>query len=149
MKGWLREPLVHFVVLGGLLFGLYAWLQHGASGRGDNAAGPVRISANAIAQLAEVWRRQQGREPTSEELRALAAGYLREELLGREARALGLDQNDLVIRRRLAQKVEFIVQDTSRLPAPTSGRPAPSLRGKPGEFPVASTRFVHPGLLQS
>ena len=59
------------------------------------------------------------REPTREELHALVAGYLKEELLGLEAREMGLDQNDLIIRRRLAQKVEFLVKDTSRLAEPT------------------------------
>jgi len=119
MKRWLKEPLVHFLVLGALLFGVYGWLHRGESGNWDNGAGPVRITTREIAFLAETWERQQQRAPTREELHALAAGYLKEELLGREARAMGLDQNDLVIRRRLAQKVEFVVKDTSRLTEPT------------------------------
>ena len=120
MKRWINEPLVHFLLLGALLFGVYAWLHHGESGSWDNGAGPVRITAKEIAFLTETWERQQQREPTREELHALVAGYLKEELLNREARAMGLDQNDLIVRRRLAQKVEFIVDDTSRLTAPTN-----------------------------
>jgi len=119
VKRWIKEPLVHFLVLGTLLFGVYAWLHHGESGSWDNGAGPVRVTAKEIAFLTETWERLQQREPTREELHALVAGYLKEELLGREARAMGLDQNDLIIRRRLAQKVEFLVNDTSRLTAPT------------------------------
>jgi len=119
MKRWLNEPLVHFLVLGALLFGVNAWLHHGESGSWDNGADPVRITAQEIAFLTQTWERLQQREPTREELHALVAGYLKEELLGREARALGLEQNDPIIRRRLAQKVEFIVNDTSRLAVPT------------------------------
>ncbi len=119
MKRWLHEPLVHFLGLGALLFGVYAWLHRGESGNGDSGTGPVHITAKEIAFLTETWERQQQREPTREELHALVAGYLKEELLGREARTMGLDQNDLIIRRRLAQKVQFIVDDTSRLNPPS------------------------------
>jgi len=119
MKRWLNEPLAHFLVLGALLFGVYAWLHNGESGSRVNGAGPVRITAKEIAFLTETWERLQQREPTREELHALVAGYLKEELLGLEAREMGLDQNDLIIRRRLAQKVEFLVKDTSRLTTPT------------------------------
>jgi hypothetical protein len=115
MKRWLNEPLLHFIVLGALLFGAYAWLNPGGYG-----AGTVRITVDDIAWLKEATVRQMGREPTPEELRGLAAVFLKEELLGREARALGLDQNDLIVRRRLAQKVEFIVEDPSQLAEPTN-----------------------------
>jgi hypothetical protein len=119
MKRWLSEPIVHFLVLGALLFGGYAWLHRGESSNRDDGAGPARITAKEIAFLTQAWRRMQQREPTREELQALVAGYLKEELLGREARAMGLELNDPIIRRRLAQKVEFIVNDTSRLTTPT------------------------------
>jgi len=79
----------------------------------------VRITSNEIAWLKETWSRQWQREPTRDELRGLVTDFLKEELLAREARALGLDQNDTIVRRRLAQKLEFLVQDTSRLAEPT------------------------------
>ena len=119
MKRWLGEPLVHFLAIGSLLFGVYAWLHRGDSSSSDNGAGPVRITATEISYLTQTWERLQQRAPTREELHALVAGYLKEELLGREARELGLDQNDPIIRRRLAQKVEFLVNDTAGLAEPT------------------------------
>ncbi len=119
MRRWLGEPLVHFLAIGSLLFGVYAWLHRGDSGGSDNSAGAVRITATEISYLTQTWERLQQRAPAPEELHALVAGYLKEELLGREARELGLDQNDPIIRRRLAQKVEFLVSDTARLAAPT------------------------------
>ena len=120
MRRWLKEPLVHFLTIGALLFGVYGWLHHGDSGSRNNGAGPVRITATEVSYLTQTWERLQQREPTREELHALVAGYLKEELLGREAREMGLEQNDPIIRRRLAQKVEFIVKDTSRLTEPTN-----------------------------
>ena len=120
MKRLLKEPLLHFLVLGALLFAVYSWLNRSLPDN-KSAAGTVRITSNEIAWLKETWSRQWQREPTRDELRGLVTDFLKEELLAREARALGLDQNDTIVRRRLAQKLEFLVQDTSRLAEPTEG----------------------------
>lgn len=119
MNRLVREPLLHFVLAGVLLFGAYAWLNRGAPGTGGNAAPTVHITASEVTWLQETWARQRQREPTREELRGLVTEFLKEELLAREARAMGLDQDDIIVRRRLAQKMEFLVQDTSRLIEPT------------------------------
>ena len=78
----------------------------------------VRVGENDVKWLKETWARQWQREPTREELHGLVIDFLKEELLAREAREMGLDENDTIVRRRLAQKVEF-VQDTARLAEPT------------------------------
>jgi hypothetical protein len=70
--------------------------------------------------LKETFANQWQRTPTDDELRGLVAGFLEEELYAREARALGLDQNDTIVRRRLAQKLAFLVDDTSRIVDPTN-----------------------------
>jgi len=118
VKRLLKEPLLHFLVLGALLFAVYSRLNRSLPDN-KSAAGTVRITSNEIAWLKETWSRQWQREPTRDELRGLVTDFLKEELLAREARALGLDQNDTIVRRRLAQKLEFLVQDTSRLAEPT------------------------------
>ena len=118
MKRLLKEPLLHFLVLGALLFAVYSRLNRSLP-YNKSTAGTVRITGNEIAWLKETWSRQWQREPTRDELRGLVTDFLKEELLAREARALGLDQNDTIVRRRLAQKLEFLVQDTSRLAEPT------------------------------
>jgi len=118
MKRLLKEPLLHFLVLGALIFAVYSWLNRSLPDN-KSAAGTVRITSNEIVWLKETWSRQWQREPTRDELRGLVTDFLKEELLAREARALGLDQNDTIVRRRLAQKLEFLVQDTSRLAEPT------------------------------
>ena len=144
MRRWLGEPLVHFLAIGSLLFGVYAWLHRGESAGSDNSAGPVRITATKISYLTQTWERLQQREPAPEELHALVAGYLKEELLGREARELGLDQNDPIIRRRLAQKVEFLVSGTSRLAEPTNEDLRGAYEGNKQRFLTpARISFVH------
>lgn len=114
MRPWLKEPLLHFLLVGTLLFAAYGWLNR------ENADAPrtVRISVAEVNWLKETWARQWQRPPTEEELRGLVTDYLKEALLAREAAEMGLDENDTVIRRRLAQKMEFLVQDTARLAEP-------------------------------
>lgn len=117
MKKFLQEPLLHFLLIGALLFGAYAWQNRGASGQSTPRL--VRVSEGDVQWLKATWAKQWQREPTPEELGGLVTEFLKEELLAREAREMGLDQNDVYVRRRLAQKVEFLVQDTSRLVEPT------------------------------
>ena len=69
--------------------------------------------------LTETWVRQWHREPTAEELRVLVSNLLKEELLSREAREMRLDEGDTIVRRRLAQKLEFLLRDTAKLVEPT------------------------------
>lgn len=119
MRRWLSEPLLHFAVAGAVLFGAHAWI---ASGRGTEVpAEVVHIGPAEVQWLRESWRRQWQREPDQVELAGLVTEYLKEELLVREARALALDDGDTIVRRRLAQKLEFIVQDTTRLGEPAVG----------------------------
>jgi hypothetical protein len=118
MRRWLREPFLHFLVGGGLLFVAYAWLNPSVPGA-DPEPREVRIGAGEVRWLTDTWVRQWHREPTPDELRVLVSNLLKEELLSREARELGLDENDTVVRRRLAQKLEFLLQDVARIPEPT------------------------------
>jgi parvulin-like peptidyl-prolyl cis-trans isomerase-like protein len=117
VKALLKEPLLHFLLIGAAVFGVYAWLHRDA--RDSGALHRVRIDEGDVKWLAEAWTRQWQREPTRDELRGLVTEYLREEVLAREARALGLDDNDTIVRRRLAQKLEFLVQDTARVAEPS------------------------------
>ena len=104
----LKEPLVHFLVAGGLLFAGYAWIH-----RGENREDPrrIEITAGTIAWLNEGFARQWHRAPDADELRGLVNDYVREEVLYREALAVGLDRDDTIVRRRMAQKMEFLGQD--------------------------------------
>lgn len=106
MKTWLREPLLHFLLLGAALFALYRWV-----GGEDAAPEKIVVSAATIERLADSWGRTWQRPPTRPELDALIEGYVREEVLYREAVAAGLDRDDTIIRRRLMQKMEFVSED--------------------------------------
>lgn len=114
MKRWLTEPLLHFLLLGGLLFVAYAWVDRGNS----DTSRVVRIGAAEVEWLKQTWSRQWQRPPDEAELRGLVTDYLKETLLAHEAQQLGLDDNDTVVRRRLAQKMKFLVEDTARLVEP-------------------------------
>jgi parvulin-like peptidyl-prolyl isomerase len=114
MKRILKEPLFHFLVGGVLLFAAHAWLNRGVSDEPET----VRITAAEVNWLKETWALQWQRQPNEQELRGLVSDYLKEVLLAREATALGLDVNDTVVRRRLAQKMEFLLEDTARLAEP-------------------------------
>jgi PPIC-type PPIASE domain len=117
MRTWLADPLLHFAIAGGALFAGYAWLN--PSPPNEKAAAEIRIGPGEVKWLTETWSRQWRREPTPAELRDLVRNLVNEELLAREAKRLGLDENDTIVRRRLAQKLEFLLQDTARLEEPT------------------------------
>jgi hypothetical protein len=113
----LKEPLLHFVAIGGLLFAAHAALDPGGDGP---AAAPtaIHLTAEDAEWLKQMWTRQWRRPPTDEELKSLVADHLKEEVLSREARALELDVGDTVVRRRLAQKMTFLLDDTIRTAEP-------------------------------
>jgi len=117
--GVLKEPLLHFVLAGAALFGAYTLMNRTPEIPNANKATQIQISAGDIQWLTENWTTQWRRPPTREELRGLTIDYLNEQLLAREARALGLEDNDVVIRRRLAQKLTFLIDDTLRRAEPT------------------------------
>ena len=107
MKSILKEPLVHFLGLGAILFGI-------GLARGD-ATGPstnrIALSTGVIERLVEGFRMTWQRPPTESEFRGLMTEYLREEVLYREALEMGLDREDQIIRRRMRQKLEFLTAD--------------------------------------
>lgn len=114
---FLREPLLHFAIVGAVLFGGYSWLNER---QGESlATEPVRIGEGDIRWLKQTWSSQWLREPTADELKGLAQDLLNEKMMAREAQEMGLEQDDTIIRRRLAQKLKFLVEDTAQLVEPT------------------------------
>jgi hypothetical protein len=109
-KSLLREPLVHFIALGALLFAIHAWLNPATP---DVASKEIAISEGRVRSLAENFRRTWQRAPTREELDGLIEAHVREEVMVRAALALGLDRDDAIIRRRLQQKVDFLIEEAA------------------------------------
>ena len=100
---WMREPLVHFLAIGAVLFVLY-----GLFGDAGPADDQIVVTPERVTQLAQRFAMQWQRSPTREELDNLIAAHVREEVLYREALAMGLDEDDTIVRRRLVQKLEFL-----------------------------------------
>jgi hypothetical protein len=99
-------------VLGAVLFGLFATF-----GKRNEAEAPAKIviSAARVTTLADGFARTWRRPPTEQELQALVDDYIRDEVFYREGRAAGLDRDDVVIRRRVRQKMEFLAEDMAAL----------------------------------
>jgi hypothetical protein len=114
MSKWLREPLIHFLLLGGLIFLAYSHF----AGKGT-APDEIFISRGQQENLLNTFSRTWQRPPTPEEFQGLLQDYVRQEIAYRESLAMGLDQDDIVIRRRLRQKLELLAEDVASLAAPT------------------------------
>jgi hypothetical protein len=114
---WLREPLLHFLAIGTLLFLVFAWRDGGGAGSSRIVITPGQVDALTTG-FARTWQRP----PTEAELKNMLDEYVREEIATREAMALGLDRDDTVIRRRLRQKFEFIGDEGADAVAPTDAQ---------------------------
>lgn len=115
----IQEPLIHFVLAGAVLFGAYAWFNRGEDTGAPNNSKQIRIGVGEVQWLKETWALQRQRDPTSDELRGLLTEFVNEMMLAREAREMKLDDNDTIIRRRLAQKLNFLIENTLRLAEPS------------------------------
>jgi hypothetical protein len=104
-----RAPLLHFLIIGASLL----FLTSRFGGKRDPASYRIVVSAGQVESLIATFMKSWQRPPTPEELRGLVDEQIRQEIYFREAVARGLDQNDLVVRRRLRQKMEFVAADTS------------------------------------
>jgi peptidyl-prolyl cis-trans isomerase C len=105
VMGLIREPLLHFVVIGVALFALHRYVETRFS------ADTIVISQERIRAIADNYRLQYGVLPSSAQRNALVDRFIDEEVMYREALRLGLDANDEIVRRRLVQKYEFLEQD--------------------------------------
>ena len=115
LKKYLREPLLHFLLIGAGLFLLYG-LQKDEMADDSHR---ILISDADVDRLITLWERKWQRLPTRQELDGLIEAQIREEVLYREALAMRLDQDDTIVRRRLAQKVEFLSADIAAQAEPT------------------------------
>lgn len=111
----LREPLLHFLLLGAVLFGVYGWVNRG----GFAAPNEIVVSRGQVQSLAVQFERVWQRAPTRPELQGLIDNWVREEIFYREGVSMGLERDDPVVRRRIQQKLEFIV-DSATPEAPTT-----------------------------
>ena len=137
-----REPLIHFFVLGLVVFGLYSYLGKEPEAVDDPFL--VEVTSADIEWIRTMWSKRMGREPTVQEMRGAVNQMIREQVLSREAASLGLDEGDTVVRRRLAQKMDFLFQDLSNITEPTDGELRAYLDKKRGTYEIpAKMTFTH------
>jgi len=114
LRSLLGEPLVHFVLAALAVF--VAWNM--VSQSRASASRTIRVSHADLERLASLYAAESGALPSKEDMLAMVNDYVRDEALAREARQLGLDQNDTIVTRRLAQKMTFMISDLADDPDP-------------------------------
>ena len=130
--------MLHFLVLGAALFGLFSIV-----GKKDvEAPTKVVISASRVATLADQFARTWRRPPTEQELQGLVEDYIRDEVFYREGLAAGLDRDDVVIRRRVRQKMEFLAEDIAAA-EPSDEQLAAYLASNPERFRTEDRLTFH------
>jgi len=133
MKKLAREPLLHFLLLGAVIFVAYSLVSKHTS----SEPGKIVVTQGQLASMWEGFTRTRQREPTREEWEGLIRERVREEVYYREALALGLDKDDTIIRRRLQQKMEFVSDDVAAQAQPTDDELNAYLQAHPDSFRVA------------
>jgi hypothetical protein len=131
----LGEPLLHFLVIGIALFAAYRWRDPDQFTRQR-----IAITQAVVDDLVTQHRTARGREPSAVELSHLIESYVRDEILYREGVALGLDRDDIVVKRRVRQKIEVMAEEEAATAAPTDSELSTYLAAN-------QTRFVQPAML--
>jgi peptidyl-prolyl cis-trans isomerase C len=118
IKRCLRQPLLHFLIAGFTLFVLYAGLHRSTVIQDPQR---IEITPEVVERITISWLARWQRPASEQQLQSLIDEHVKEEILYREALKLGLDKNDTIIRRRLAQKMDFLAEDVASLrePAPS------------------------------
>lgn len=111
----LREPLLHFMFIGAAIYLLYGVFADPVAEGTDKT---ITVSAGEIQWMQSSWQKRWNRPPTTKEFDGLIQQYVKETVLYREALTMGLNKHDQIIRRRLAQKLEFLAKDLVSLTPP-------------------------------
>ncbi|MGE5208062.1 MAG: peptidyl-prolyl cis-trans isomerase [Alphaproteobacteria bacterium] len=115
---WLREPLLHFLLIGVVLFGFYSYLNRSKSG--TQSPKQIVLSLDELATMTAYFESQWHRPPTPKEFQAMVEDKVKEEVLYREGLVMGLDKDDTIVKRRMVQKVLFLVEDVAAAHEPST-----------------------------
>src|SRR5271165_1440482 len=118
LKRWLREPLLHFLLLGVVLFAAYAYMQGGRGG--VESSKQIALSLDDLRTMDLYFESQWHRQPTPAEFQAMVEDKVREEVLYREGLGMGLDKDDEIVKRRMAQKMQFLAEDVAAAHEPST-----------------------------
>src|SRR4030095_11157042 len=140
MKRIFSEPLLQFFVLGTLLYVLVSFVQS----KREMQSKEIVVDNERIGLLIMNYKNQMGALPTKQQLDAMIENYIREEISYREAKKLGLDKDDEIIRRRLSQKFDFLQTDLEKTPAHTEQQVKDFYKNNPSLFQTDVTvNFSH------
>ncbi len=114
----LREPLLHFLLLGVALFAIYAYLHRGRGG--FESSKEIALTMDELRQMDLYFESQWHRQPTPAEFQAMVEDKVHEEVLYREGLAMGLDKDDEIVKRRMAQKMQFLAEDVAAAHEPST-----------------------------
>jgi hypothetical protein len=112
-----KEPLLHFLFIGALLFAVFGLTREEPPPVASQSR--VVVTPADIDRLVAMWQRSWNRLPTPPEVSELVESYVQEEIFYREAMAMGLEKDDPVVRRRMAQKLTFLFEDIAALAEPS------------------------------
>lgn len=118
LRNFAKEPLIQFLLIGACIYGAYAWFGTPDEDVTDNT---IIVDAARIDSFIGQWQRRWNRPPTRRELDGVINAFVREDILYRAALAMGLDQDDPITRRRMAQKLEFLTNDIALFKEPVPG----------------------------
>ena len=135
LRKLLGEPILHFLLIGIALFAAYRWMAPG-----DSGGRRIVITQGVVDDLVTQHVAARGREPSSTELNHLIDSYVRDEILYREGVKLGLERDDMVVKRRVRQKIELIEEEDASTRTPTDADLSAYLAANPA-------RFVQPAIL--
>jgi hypothetical protein len=138
VQRWVKEPLLHFLALGALVFFVY-----GIVAKEEVDENEIFVSRGQQENLVNTFSRTWQRLPTPQEYQGLLRDYIREEIAYRQTRDMGLDENDIVIRRRLRQKLEMLAEDVAGLVPPTDEELQAHLEANPEDFALEPRLSLH------
>jgi peptidyl-prolyl cis-trans isomerase C len=118
LKRWSREPLLHFLLIGLAVFAVYAYMHRGRGG--VESSRQIVLSLDDLQQMDTYFVSQWRRQPAPAEFQAMVEDKVREEVLYREGLAMGLDKDDTIVKRRMAQKVQFLSEDVAAAHEPST-----------------------------
>jgi len=118
LKRLLREPLLHFLVIGAVLFAAYSYIQRGRLG--IEPSRQIVVSLDDLRVMMTYFESQWHRQPTPQEFHAMVEDKVQEEVLYREGLAMGLDKDDTIVKRRMAQKMQFLAEDVAAAHEPSA-----------------------------
>ena len=106
----MRKPLFHFILIGALIYVFYGYFNEKAAESVESDL-TITVTQGEIKFMEDSWQKRWNRPPTEEEKDGFINAYIKEMVFYRVALEMGLDKNDVMIRRLLGQKVQFITND--------------------------------------